>query len=117
MAGEFIEEIDYLLELDPSGLVVHDDGPALNQRISEWFETPQGTLIDKPWWGHNFGTFKHEPLSDNLNIMAEMNIMEKLPRDVQNVNIRAVGVEFVEIDRCVVKINYSLGTFSNEVAL
>lgn len=112
-----IEEFDHLLSGDPAGLAVHRDGEALTDRISEWLETPEGTIADIPWWGNRLMGLKHEPQGVNLQVFAEMMIAEKLPLDVKNLELSGVSVESVEIDRVNVVIACKVGKFSGEVVL
>lgn len=112
-----IEEIDHLFDTDDSGLARYEDNSALDDRIQEWMETPEGTVADLPGWGNRLAYMKHEPPGDHLNIMAEMDIIEKMPRDINNLVISGVSVEFREIDLLWIGINYSLGNFAGEVQL
>jgi len=115
MAG--IEELEHLMVMDDSGVSVHTDEAALNERLREWFETPMGTVADLPSWGHPLLMLKFEPPGVNLNIMAEMLITEKLPRDISSLQLRSVSVEFDEIDLLRVNIDYALGTLQESVTL
>lgn len=113
-----IEELDHLLELNPTTeLKKYEDEDALYDRICEWFETPQGTVADIPDWGHNMASLKFEPPGETLNVMAEMAIMVKMPRDIENLIIQSVDVEFTEIDLCQITINHSLGNYEETVSL
>jgi len=115
--AQTIEEFDHLLAGDPTGLATHADGNALEDRIQEWLETPEGTVADMPWWGNRLGAIKHEPQGASLQVMAEMSIVEKLPVDVRNVQVKGVLVENIEIDLVRVVVQYQLGTFVGEVVL
>ena len=112
-----IEEFDHLLSGDPTGLATYQDGRALEDRVQEWLETPEGTVADIPWWGNRLAYLKHEPQGVNLAVQAEMTIAEKLPRDVRNLKMRGVLVENTEIDMVRVVISYQLGVFVGEVVL
>ena len=115
--GKYIEELDHLFMMDDTGITAYDDESALNERIREWFETPQGSVADLPAWGHNLSRLKFEPPGVSLNVMARLNIMEKMPHDIENLQIQNVGLEFIEIDYLVVNIDYGLGIFQGEVTL
>ena len=118
MAGIYIEEMDHLMELSPTTEVkTYDDESAMNDRIYEWLETPQGTVADLPSWGHNLGPFKFEPPGETLNVMAEMAIMTKMPQDIENLAILGINIEFVEIDCCKIVIRHRLGVFESTVTL
>ena len=112
-----IEEIDHLLMVGPTGLVTYQDAQALEDRIQEWLETPEGTVSDMPWWGNRLAYLKHEPIGINLQVMAEMFIVQKLPFDVRNLQMRGILVESIDIDMIRVVIQYQLGTYVGEVVL
>lgn len=112
-----IEELDHLLQTGDAGIVHHEDNAALNDRLQEWLETPEGTVVDLPGWGNRLAYMKHEPPGNHLNIMAEMDIIEKLPRDINNLSVSGILVEFREIDLLWIGINFSLGNFTGEVKL
>jgi hypothetical protein len=116
--GNYIEEFDHLLELNPTTEVrKYGNEDAMQDRIFEWLETPQGTLADLPEWGHNLMVLKHEPQSINLNVVAEMSIMTKMPQDIENLIIQGVSVEFTEIDLCRITIMHRIGIFEEKIAL
>jgi hypothetical protein len=113
-----IQEYDRNIELSPTNAIqVYEDAEAMEQRIFEWFETPEGTMADKPEWGHNLGALKHEPPGDDLNAVAEMLIVEKMPKDIKDLVISGVKVSFTELDVCQITIAHSLGGFEQEINL
>lgn len=112
-----IEELDHLMETDSAGIVGYEDEAALSDRIGEWCETPQGTVADLPGWGNRFAYMKHEPPGIDLEIMAEMDVIEKLPVDIKNLVVTGIVIEFREIDLLYIGINHYLGNFSSEVSL
>lgn len=113
-----LQEYDRNISLSGSNAVqVYEDDEAMSQRICEWLETPEGTLLDKPGWGHNLATLKHEPPGDNLSVVAQMLIVEKMPKDISGLIINQVRVTFTELDVCVIEISHSLGDFEQEVNL
>ena len=113
-----IEEADHLLELNPTTEIKkYELEEALRDRICEWLETPQGSMADNPGWGHNLLGLKHEPQSVNLNVMAEMSITIKMPKDIENLIIHGVSVEFMEIDLCKIVIQHSIGVFEEKITL
>ncbi len=115
--GKYIEEFDHLMMMDDAGIMQYDDEMALDDRIREWFETPQGSISDLPAWGHNLSRLKFEPAGISLNVMARLNVMEKMPHDIANLQILSIGLNFLEVDRLIISINYGLGTFQGEVKL
>lgn len=113
-----IEELQHLINIDPDMGVEHlFDGPAVDDRIKEWFETPVGSMADHPSWGHNLAQFKHDPLDTTLEIRIKLAIFNKLPVDVRDIVIQSIGVEFIDIYRCKVLINHQIGIYTGEVIL
>lgn len=113
-----IEELDHLFKIGDGGIVHYEDNAALNDRLQEWLETPEGTVADLPAWGNRLAYMKHEPPGVHLNIMAEMDIIEKMPRDIDNLSVSGILVEFKEIDLLWIGINFSLGgSFTSEVTI
>jgi hypothetical protein len=113
-----IEELDHLIALDPATEVkkyLNED--VLADRIAEWLETPQGTLADLPAWGHNLRAFKFEPPGINLDVMIEMSLVVKMPKDIENLVIVGVDVEFKEIDLLKLTIRHMLGVYEDTVTL
>ena len=105
-----IKEYDWLMSAAPDeGIKTYDDGAAMNQRVLEWLKTPIGDIADLPGWGSPLFSFKHEPDSVNLQVMAEMSIFQKLVHDIANIDLRHVSVEFQEIDLIYVVIEHGLG--------
>lgn len=116
--GKYIEEFDHLLELSPTTEIKrYDDEDALQDRIFEWLETPQGSLADLPGWGHNLSALKHEPQGVNLEVVAEMSITAKMPQDIENLSIVSVDIDFAEIDLCHIIIRHRLGIFEEKIEL
>lgn len=112
-----IEELNHLMDTDSAGIALYQDNDALSDRLAEWCETPEGTIADLPGWGNRFAYMKHQPPGIDLEIMAEMDIVEKLPRDINNLVLAGIVVEFREIDLLFIGINHYLGNFTSEVAL
>jgi phage baseplate assembly protein W len=115
--SQFIEEFEWLMEIDETGIAVVSDADAMSSRIQEWFCTPQGTVADLPTWGHNLTQYKHEPLGSDLEVMVAMSITEKMPMDVKNLQMRNIAIEFQEIDFCYVVIDFAIGVFEGEVTI
>lgn len=111
------EEINHLMEMFTSPqdvLTLHTGGSALNDRIQEWFETPEGTVADLPAWGNTLGALQHEPPSANLEVVMEARIVKKLATDC-NVPIYGIKLIFWDIDICHIQIMYGGGMFDGEV--
>ena len=112
-----IEELDHLFNLTPNqGIERYADGPAMSDRIAEWMETPEGTVADHPSWGHVLRPFRHEPTDPNLAVFIEMAIVEKLPKDVQDIKIVGIRVDVIEIDQIYVVILHQFGVYEGRVA-
>lgn len=110
-------ELDHFLGVNESGLREYEDGAALNNRLSEWLATPMSTVADNPSWGHNLRPFWHDPESPSLAMEMEMALVRKLPRDVRDITILRVGVEFRAKDYCMVEIHHQMGQFQEELAI
>jgi len=95
------------------------DSEAMDERIKDWLETPEGTIAHNPSWGHNLAPFKFDPLSKNngLDVMIEMAIAYKLPLDVNDIILIGVNVEVIDIDLCKIEILHQLGLTSLKVKL
>lgn len=87
----------------------YGDGDALGERISEWLDTPVGTLMDKPEWGNNLGHFKHDPLDENLAVAMELAIVEKITQDIKDLVFLGISIEILEIDYCKIIIRHQFG--------
>jgi len=113
-----ITDYEHLMALVPEeGLYRLYDVEALHDQIAEWFQTPEGTIVDLPAWGHNISPFKHEPPGLYIEVMLEMAIVRKLPRDVANLQIIALLVEYPEIDMCRITIQHRLATYQSEITI
>jgi len=110
-----MKELDYLITLSAGGVQSHIDGAAQNNNITEWFDTPQGSIADYPAWGHNLGAFRFEPdNSEDVAVMLEMSIVEKLTQDVVGVQIYSIRIEVVEFDRWKIVLHHNYGTYRND---
>jgi len=113
-----IEELQHLIKLNPdTGVERLVDGPAMDDRIREWFETPEGTVADLPSWGHNLTQFKHSPMTTSLEVVVKISIRKKMPIDIRNLIITQIAVEFREIDLFHVAISHKIGTYAGEVLI
>ncbi|MGL5294179.1 MAG: hypothetical protein ACRC9V_10515, partial [Aeromonas sp.] len=106
------DEIDYLMGIDESGIIVHESGSAaLLNNVTEWMATPVGHVFGRPAWGNRFAAFRHSPPSEALEIAIENMIVTDLPRDVVGVVVRGVrcSASADEIDMYFVQIETNLG--------
>lgn len=115
MAG--MSELDYLLELDSSGIKTYYDGNAMNQRIDEWLSHPIGSIADNPAWGHPFSALRFEPQSQSLEASIEMAIVGKMPQDVKGLVISAVRVIYQSIDDVYIAITHNGGNLDTHISL
>ncbi|MGL5905113.1 MAG: hypothetical protein ACRCZA_00110 [Shewanella sp.] len=112
-----IREIDFLLEVDAFGIVVHDDTANANN-VREWLSTPQGKVYGRPSWGHELERYKHEPASSEVvAVNIEFSIIKGMGRDLPNVTINAINCEphATEIDLYSVTIVLKSGEIIQEV--
>ena len=47
-------EIDYLMQMDESGVIVHEGEAAAINNVTEWMDTPRGQVFGNPAWGNGF---------------------------------------------------------------
>jgi hypothetical protein len=94
-----------------------EDGDAINERIIEWLETPEGTVADIPSWGHNLLGFKHDPQGKQLEILMEMSIAQKLTKDIRDINLRGIRIEYLDIDMFLVMIIHQYGGTVSKLVL
>ena len=113
-----IEELHHLMNLDPDTGIQHFiDGPAMDDRIREWFETPEGTVADLPAWGHNLSQFKHAPINPTLNVLVKVAILKKMPVDIRNLVITNIAIQFKEIDLFHVVVVHRIGKYVDAVLI
>lgn len=113
-----IEELEHLMALNPdTGIERLVDGPAMDDRIKEWFETPEGTVADLPGWGHNLSRYKHDPITPTLGVLVKTSILKKMPTDIRNLIITGIAVRFVEVDLFHVAVSHKIGTYVGEVLI
>lgn len=110
-------ELDHLIALSDSpqnAVALYEDEDAVNDRIAEWFETPQGTLADMPSWGNQLWSVKHEPISEALEILMEAKVLHKLSIDC-NLSIAGIRIDFVDVDRVDIAVLHQAGVFRREM--
>ncbi|WP_270820497.1 hypothetical protein [Aeromonas sp. Y311-2] len=110
-------EIDYLMQLDESGVQLREQEDAMINNVAEWMDTPIGSVYGRPGWGNRFISFKHEPPGEDLEVAIENMIVTDLPRDVRGVVVRGIRCEYNqrEIDICSVTIVTNFGTLSTQL--
>ena len=95
------------------------EGNAMSLRIQEWLATPEGSMAHHPSWGHNLSRFKFDPLSENndLEALIEMSLSRKLPIDIEDLRLIAVSVEVDDIDLCKITIVHQYGRDNLSISL
>lgn len=114
------EEATWKLRSAPEADVERSyEGAAMSIRIQEWLATPEGSIANHPSWGHNLSRFKHDPLSENgaLAVQIEMALARKMPQDIDDLRLVAVGVDVLDIDLCKITIVHQYGTENIQVQL
>lgn len=109
------DEIDYLMRLNESGVIVHEGEDAAANNVTEWMDTPVGHVYGNPRWGNRFASFRHAPPSEAVEIGLENMIVTDLPRDVAGVVVRGVrcSASGTEIDIYNVQIDTNIGFISH----
>ena len=90
-------------------------GDALGEKLSEWLETPRGSITDNPGWGNELRSIQFETDS-TAAVIAESFILGGIRRDIPDITITGVFVEWGEIDQCRIKIQHQSGEFSGSVS-
>lgn len=110
-------EIDYLMRLDESGVIVHEGDAAAVNNVTEWMDTPRGHVYGNPAWGNDFAAFRHAPPSEAVEIGIENMIVTGLPRDVVGVVVKGVrcSASKSELDKYHVGVDTNLGFISHIV--
>lgn len=97
-----IREVDYLMAMNESGVITHDEAMATLNNVQEWFDTPRGEIYGRPGWGNELAEFKHEPTGSEYTAMdIEFSIIHGLTRDIPSLVINAIycNAHPTEIDR------------------
>lgn len=99
-------EVDYLMELDESGIITHSGEQALANNVLEWLATPRGHIYGRPSWGNELALFKHEPPNDDTAVALENSILIGMQTDLPSVQVSGILCEpdAHEIDRFRVQI-------------
>lgn len=91
-------EIDFLLTLEPSGVVVQEGDDADVENIREWLATPMGEVYGRPTWGHPLNQYRHLPHSTATARAIENSLLIKLAEDLPELPISRILVEPVGKD-------------------
>lgn len=115
-----IEEANYMLQsASDEDIERFSDGDGMSERIREWLDTPEGSLLHDPSWGHNLTPFKHDPLSSggDIETLIQMALVRKMPIDIDDLQIVAVKVEVTDIDMFTLSVIHEFGNDILEVRL
>lgn len=113
-----MREIDYLMEMNESGVIVHDDDKSQINQLKEWLDTPQGSIWGNPTWGNTCADFTHEPTHSSLTaVNIEFALLDGIERDLPHIQISDIWCEPhpEEIDRYQITIGTPQGTITNKV--
>lgn len=114
-------EIDYLMALDESGVVVLEDDDAAINNVREWMDTPVGSIYGLPAWGNRFAAFKHQPPTEAVEIAIENMVVTELPRDVRGIIVRGVrcssSTEDGQVDVYLIQIDTNLGFVAHTLSI
>lgn len=84
-------EIDYLMNINAGGVIVHSDDDSKLNNLIEWLETPQGSVWGRPSWGNELEQFKHEPTqSSATTVNIEFSILNGVERDLPSLQITRI---------------------------
>lgn len=107
------QTIDYLMNLNEQGVVVHTDSDVILNDITEWLDTPVGSIFGNPSWGNELATFKHENMNDDLAISAENSISRGLTRDLPAIAaVSSIDVDIADFDRYQLVVTTPYGSIS-----
>ena len=110
------QEYDWLMQGTPSAdISVHNGANAIGQRILEWLGTPENTHVDLMGWGNNLGNLKHHPIGDELKVMAEMTLFRDLRRDIKDLDLRGISIDFLDVDTVQINLMFGNGEFFSTV--
>jgi phage baseplate assembly protein W len=89
-----IREIDYLMDLNESGVITYADSDATVNNVLEWLDTPMGTVYGRPEWGHDLIKFKHEPTGSAITAQnIEFSIVDKIVQDMPDIQLHSIYCE------------------------
>lgn len=112
-----LDELEYQLALAQNGIKQMSGQEGMNNRIREWLATPEGTMADKPRWGHNLRGYQFDPPGPILAIEMELSVVRKLRQDVADVTVRGIALEIDDIDRINLVIIHDYGVFNEQIPL
>ena len=87
-----MHEIDYLLRLNPEGVLTFDGGLAIVSQVREWLDTPKGQVWGRPHWGNLLSQFKHMPINNDTASSMEAFILLTIGDDIPNARIDGIRI-------------------------
>ncbi|MCG7545431.1 hypothetical protein MHM93_14715 [Pseudoalteromonas sp. MM17-2] len=115
MSNSIIEDIDYLLRLDSSGVVVHQDASVYINNIYEWLDTPEGSVFGNPAWGNALDRYKHENLTTDLEVSIENHVLRKMLVDLPQIPVSGVKAEILSFDQFALSIKTPFGVVERTI--
>ncbi len=97
-------EISHLLEIEDGELVVFDEQTSEGEQVRFWLNTPQGQVWGKPWWGHPYDEYRHEPLDENLQVLLSMKTLSAMRRDLPHISIQNIQVQKLDADTALIAL-------------
>ncbi|WCH25172.1 hypothetical protein [Aeromonas salmonicida] len=99
-------EVQYLMELDESGVITLESDEAQANNVTEWLDTPKGHVYGRPSWGNELALFKHEPPTDDTAVALENSILIGMQADLPSIQVTGIFCEpsATEIDKYRVRI-------------
>lgn len=93
-----VTELDAGLELGESGIKIHHDIDAINQKIRTWLNITKGEFWGKPWKGNNLRQFQFLSPTQTVLTVLEMEIAEdiesQVPINVLNITCKkSTGID------------------------
>ncbi|HHY0551942.1 TPA: hypothetical protein ACVU5P_004261 [Vibrio parahaemolyticus] len=97
-------EIDYLLTIDADGIVTYDDEAAILAQVTEWADTPIGSVWGAPLWGNPLQRYKHLPVDNDSAGIIESSLAMKLVNDLPNIGLKGIRVTPFSVDEYQIQI-------------
>lgn len=110
-------ELDYLLELDTGGAKKYKGNDAMDSRINEWLDTPEGTVADDPSWGNPFRRFQFDPISPFFEVEVQMAVAGKIRQDIPSLAMIGIAVESISNDLVLIYIRHQYGATSTKLLM
>ena len=110
-------EPDFLLNFDPSGVIIHHGANAEIERLREWLYTPVTSRFGNPEWGNNIGSYRHEPMCNTTARAIENSILLKLPLDCPDLPVAQIRCDPIDKDLYRIAILTRFGMVDEKVMI